>query len=317
MPGIIGQSPTLVPTTDFHPRDWISLLQPHTARTLFVHLSPQYLSTLTSGHLDVTPSTLSGELERVEWSDGTVETIQSNGTRSAQVDPVESSIAEAIEQLGGAVCPKLDNVCPIDATWVNFDHSLKCTTVEDVLTMLKSSERVLATIDGSKPAELVLRKWINIDPRMQFRLFVRDKNLIGVSHRGPDVAVQFDDNQADDIVREVNTWFVTNIRPIFHFANDYVLDIYLQRPDRIRLIDISLWRCADALLFTWDELDGAEWMTVTRRAQFRSVNDTRLLPAPTMYHGVPLELRGDRSSSSLVDVAERLVRMQENLVDED
>lgn len=316
MPGIIEQSPSPVPITDFHPRDWISLLQPHTPRTLFVHLSPQYLTSLTSGHLDVSPSTLSGELERVEWSDGTVETIQSNATHSAQVDPVESSIAEAIEQLGGAVCPKLDNVCPIDATWVNFDHSLKCTTVEDVLTMLKSSERVLATIDGSKPAELLLRKWINIDPRMQFRLFIRDKNLIGVSHRGPDIAVQFDDNQADDIVREVNTWCVTNIRPIFHFANDYVIDIYLQRPDRIRIIDISPWRCADALLFTWDELDGAEWMAMTRQAQFRSVNDARLLPATTMYHGVPLELRGDRNSSSLVDVAERLVRTQGN-VDED
>lgn len=317
MPGFIEPSSLLVSNTSLCPRDWVPLLRSHTPRTLFVQLSPQYLTTLARGDLHVSPSSLRRGSERIEWSDGTVETVPSNAARATDVCPVESSITAAIEELGGAVCPKLDNVCPLDAAWVNFDHSLKCATAEDVLTMLKSSERVLATIDCSKPAELALRKWINIDPRMQFRLFIKERRLIGVSHRGPHATVQFDDQQADEIVREVNSWFVIDIRPVFHFSNDYVVDVYLQRPNDIHLIDISMWKRTDALLFTWDELDGGEWMADTRRAQFRSVSDARLLPASTTYHGVPLELRGDHSSSSLINVAERLIRMQGQDVDED
>lgn len=312
MPGIFPPSASRTPGAGLHVCDWYPLFVSHTPRTLFIQLTPQYLTTLTRGDLYVPSPTSSGrEAGQIEWSDGTIDTLPLTSTEPSQTCLAESSITAAIEQLGGAVCPKLDDVCPVDATWVNFDRSLKCTTAEDVVTMLKSSERVLANVDCSKVAQLALRKWINIDARMQFRLFIRDKTLVGVSQRDTNAATRFEDQHADSIVSTVDSWFSTNVRPVFDLASDYVMDVYLQQPDRICLIDVCLWKCTDALLFSWDELEDAEWMEVTRRAQFRSVSDARVLPASTIYHGVPLELR-EGGGSTLVDMAERLVRSQAN-----
>eukprot|EP00611_Tribonema_gayanum_P010369 TRINITY_DN2037_c0_g1_i2.p1 TRINITY_DN2037_c0_g1~~TRINITY_DN2037_c0_g1_i2.p1 ORF type:complete len:347 (-),score=49.99 TRINITY_DN2037_c0_g1_i2:27-1067(-) len=48
------------------------------------------------------------------------------------------SLYDGIEQLGGAVFPKLNWSAPLDAAWVN-GGSLKCVTPGEVVTLLKSS----------------------------------------------------------------------------------------------------------------------------------------------------------------------------------
>ena len=55
---------------------------------------------------------------------------------------LEAAIAEAIATLGGRVVPKLTWSAPVDATWVNPGGTLACTHPQEVLLLLKSSDRV-------------------------------------------------------------------------------------------------------------------------------------------------------------------------------
>lgn len=92
-------------------------------------------------------------------------------------------MAEAIQELGGCVVPKLNWSCPSDATWVNPSTTLACSNAGQVVLMLKSSDRITHDLEllgqdsGGRPlagsAEeaadsssggatapvLVLRKW--------------------------------------------------------------------------------------------------------------------------------------------------------------
>ncbi|GAB4815495.1 hypothetical protein N2152v2_002541 [Parachlorella kessleri] len=48
----------------------------------------------------------------------------------------------AIAELGGAVVPKFTWSCPKDAVWMTLDHTLACRSPDEVLLLLKSSDRV-------------------------------------------------------------------------------------------------------------------------------------------------------------------------------
>lgn len=109
---------------------------------------------------------------------------------------LNQQLSDAIEALGGSVVPKLNWSTPKDATWVN-EGSLKCQTPGDVYLLLKSSDFCLHDLqvykslvstdqtehhsgDTTTPPirlELVLRKWCNFYPSMEFRCFVRNHVL--------------------------------------------------------------------------------------------------------------------------------------------
>eukprot|EP00798_Chlamydomonas_sp_ICE-L_P008640 gene8640-34088_t len=60
---------------------------------------------------------------------------------------LQVEIESAIQEMGGNVVPKLNWSCPSDATWVNTLASLSCSSAEQVVLMLKSSDRVAHDID--------------------------------------------------------------------------------------------------------------------------------------------------------------------------
>lgn len=104
---------------------------------------------------------------------------------------LENSIKSSIDTLGGEVFIKLNWSAPIDALWMNCG-SAKCRNLEEVFLLLKSSDRIMFDIDrmfekcidiSTAPKinyHLVIRKWANLNPAMEFRLFVYNKNLVGI-----------------------------------------------------------------------------------------------------------------------------------------
>lgn len=51
----------------------------------------------------------------------------------------------------------------------------------DLYQLVKASERISLCEDLSTLPELVLRKWADLDPSMEFRCFVRAGNIVGIN----------------------------------------------------------------------------------------------------------------------------------------
>lgn len=77
-----------------------------------------------------------------------------------------------------------------DAIWITASNSINCTTADEVLLLLKSSDRAAHDIcnafDGcsDKPQQeiphvLVLKKYYDLKPEREFRCFVQGHDLVG------------------------------------------------------------------------------------------------------------------------------------------
>ncbi|KAJ3057434.1 hypothetical protein HK097_006362 [Rhizophlyctis rosea] len=142
------------------------------------------------------------EFEHLNAAGGADESTETSDTEDDQNIPhfpdLETSISSAIEELGGAVFPKLNWSSPKDASWIALSGTLKCTNAADVFLLLKSSDFVMHDLSQAfehcyvgegrvedlpkrpETFELVLRKWYELSPSMEFRCFVRDGRLIGL-----------------------------------------------------------------------------------------------------------------------------------------
>jgi hypothetical protein len=170
-------------------------------------------------------------------------------------------IEDAIQQLGGSVIPKLNWSCPKDATWVN-NGTLKCQTAGDVYLLLKSSDfcmhDILHAVDDDTRTrvnfELVLRKWCNLHPSMEFRCFVWNRELVAISQRQH--TQHFPHLPRDRVVikSQILDFFDTVMEERFPSCN-YVFDVYIDIKERVWLLDFNVWGSqTDSLLFEWEEL---------------------------------------------------------------
>lgn len=187
-----------------------------------------------------------------------------------QFADIHQEIKNYIKQQG-PVTPKLNWSAPRDATWILATNTMKCENVTDVYLLLKSSNYIThdlsSAFDGVKENEdssyekstdldyeLVLRKWFNINPALEFRCFVRDRKLIGITQRDLNY-YDFLDSLSEKIRELIDDFFEDVLAESFS-NEDFVFDVYLPRPfDRVWLIDINPFsRKTDSLLFTWHEL---------------------------------------------------------------
>jgi hypothetical protein len=112
-----------------------------------------------------------------------------------------AQIENVLKEIGtDGVFVKLNWSCPLDAVWV-FGGSLRCLNSNEILMLLKSSDRIVFDIEHmfdlcpapSEPGvvprrsadshHLVIRKWANLLPSMEFRVFVRGGKIVGMSQR--------------------------------------------------------------------------------------------------------------------------------------
>lgn len=187
-----------------------------------------------------------------------------------------SKVAQTIADLGGAVMPKLNWSAPKDALWISTTNTLKCVSASDVYLLLKSSSYIVHdltesysdcidneivssseednTVNPDQTFELVLRQWVAINPALEFRCFVKDRCLIGVTQRDMNY-FDFLEPLKDSFAGEIETFFEEHLQTTFKDP-DFVFDVYIPRPyNRVWLIDINPYAPrTDTLLFSWDEL---------------------------------------------------------------
>lgn len=191
-----------------------------------------------------------------------------------QINPVlefqefHEQIQDIVEKYR-AVVVKLNWSAPKDARWILINNSLRCTSASDIYLVLNASDHAAHDLDGHiydecedkdegrhLEPEIVVKKWIDdFNPALEFRIFVRNKKILGVSQR--------DVNHYEfllDLQEKLHTTlknFQQNVIWKSDFPlKDYIMDVYIPRPhDKITIIDINPFtRKWDGLLFTWHEL---------------------------------------------------------------
>jgi hypothetical protein len=196
---------------------WYDDFRGNTIRSIVIPLEDDFLKYILSDGLKLPAGTTVSSCARFasthscDWSCSDVVGDDDNDDDSTAVDgsheyssfpDLNVKIEQAIDQLGGAVLPKLNWSAPKDGTWIN-EGTLKCQTAGDVYILLKSSDFICHDLthafsncvseDNDKDQRyqndhahsklhdlqyyLVLRKWCNLHVSMEFRCFVSGKSL--------------------------------------------------------------------------------------------------------------------------------------------
>ncbi|PGH00688.1 cell division cycle protein 123 [Blastomyces parvus] len=197
---------------------------------------------------------------------------------STQWQEIHARVKATIEELDGKVAPKLNWSAPKDATWISATNDMQCRNPNDIYLLLKSSDFVTHDLehafDGcvSDPEEeeeeeevkevenpripyhLVLRKYITLNPALEFRCFVRDRKLLCLCQRDLN-HFSFLFGLRDDLRDKIQTFFDIRLRDTFPDP-DFVFDVYVPPPhNRVWLMDINPWAIrTDPLLFSWLEI---------------------------------------------------------------
>ncbi|TDL22263.1 D123-domain-containing protein [Rickenella mellea] len=240
---------------------------------------------------------------------------------------LDAKIRIAIKEYG-AVFPKLNFSSPKDASWVLPAGSpLKCTSPADVYLLLKSSDFVQhdvnadsvfegcddsAALDSPYSLELVLKKWYHIDTSREFRCFVRNNMLIGISQRDCNF-YDFLNEQGTQkkMIQAINLFWDSEVRQNWS-SKDYTFDLLLTRDlSRAHIIDFNPWAPrTDPLLFTFEELIDIDGNEAT--LPIFKVIDSRAHPAATQnapvhqHNMVPLEALALGSGRDLEDFTREL-----------
>jgi hypothetical protein len=182
---------------------------------------------------------------------------------------VHTKIQETITELGGAVVPKLNWSAPKDALHMALSkNSLECKSANDIYLLLKSSIFITHdlehafddTADSSSALSkdnikytLVLRPYFKINTAFEFRCFVRDRRIVGISQRELK-HLDYSPQLLEKLHEKIEEFFEEKLKDTFEDPN-FVFDVYLPEPhDRVRLIDINPWAPrTDPLLFSWME----------------------------------------------------------------
>lgn len=187
---------------------------------------------------------------------------------------IHENIKSTIQELGGKVVPKLNWSAPKDATWM-MANTMECRTPNDVYLLLKSSDFVTHDLehayddttphesDGTDgvpntleeiPYHLVLRKYVLLNPSVEFRCFVRRRKLIALCQRELN-HFDFLFDMQDQLLDVIQDFFHEKLKDSFP-DESFVFDVYVPPPhNKAWLIDINPWaQRTDPLLFSWLEL---------------------------------------------------------------
>jgi len=256
----------------FH--NWHPKYRAITPKARLVPLPSAFVDYLKSDGIVLPPE----ENDNGTWSDddsGIFSGADNNdGGEQEEADPslhwrdTHDAIERTIEELGGKVAPKLNWSAPKDATWIAATNSMECSSPNDIYLLLKSSDFIThdlahafddtadqsTTTDPEILYHLVLRKWINLNPSVEFRCFVRDRQLIALCQRDLN-HFDFLFNMQDKLRQRVQDLFDSKLRDTFPDPN-FTFDVYIPPPhDKVWVVDFNPWAMrTDPLLFSWMEL---------------------------------------------------------------
>ena len=238
--------------------EWIKPLRP----CLYTHwperyrqLSfPTWVEELTEDEVAIMASTFMNKDEQLTWSDSLIEKV-SRGTG----------------QFTNGSFFKLESRSPKDNYWGEMTNFRACSW-HDVKQLIWS-ERMLDdlvryTYLESEPLRLLFREWQPIRKAGEFRCFIRNRKLAGISQyhfMGYDESSRKNKPLAfAEVFGRKEEWkalladfIATEIIPNLH-VDHLVVDLWVDHMRKVTLIEINPYGLSDPCLFSYDELEKAE-----------------------------------------------------------
>ncbi|CAK9440975.1 uncharacterized protein LODBEIA_P48440 [Lodderomyces beijingensis] len=255
----------------------------------------------------------------------------------ACISALYEQVSRDIKDLGGSVIPKLNWSSPKDARWLMPGNIIRCTGVDDVLLLLKSSDHITddlvdpfsevqsgSSSSGSSSSvpsveyELVLKQWQDINPALEFRVFVRDGKILGVTQRDLN-HYDFLKDLHSQLKAKIDAFVTVEAIPRLDASlpelKKYTLDVYIPEPfEKVYIIDVNPFsRKSDSYLFTWNEL---LTKNVTKDYEMRLINETNMGAfAKTQFSEskVPIDVVGaSHDTETLIELAREWRKLQTN-----
>lgn len=267
---------------------WYDMFKENTFKsTVIAPLPQEFLEYLSSESIklpkeDKPVVEVTSDNEYSDWEDE-----EQDGDPVEHFEELHERIKEVIKRYK-SVCPKLNWSAPKDSTWMMINRNMKCDNASDVYLLLNSSDHITHDLDHpfedtyedvipEFDYELVLRKWQDVNPALEFRVFVKNGIVIGKSQRDLNYYDYLDKLVKDNKINEMINDFVYDV-VVPKFPNkDFIIDVYIPRPFlKVYIIDINPFlRVADSLLYTWSELmndkeDNIRLITSTNLARFKT-----------------------------------------------
>ncbi|KGN66107.1 cell division cycle protein 123 homolog [Cucumis sativus] len=218
---------------------------------------------------------------------------------------LESDVKHSISSLGGSVFPKLNWSAPKDSAWISPNGTLKCSSFSEIALLLRSSDSLVHDLchaydsctdkSSSRPSKffLALRKWYpSLRPEMEFRCFVKNRNLIGISQREVTTFYPALVEKKERLREVILEFFIDHVKANFELEN-YTLDVYVTRNESVKIVDFNPWGAFTLpLLFDWEELEEAQKEEIDLR-----IVECRRAVRPGLKTAVPFDYL-DMSSGS-------------------
>ncbi|KAJ1720794.1 hypothetical protein LPJ53_004604 [Coemansia erecta] len=310
---------------------WYSKLRHVTFKSVVIKpLDPSFIEYLVSDGIvlpgdDETPkfrNTIE-EDDGSDWSDYDEDDSGERPKMAVNIDAVAAEIRQAIGDLGGKAFPRMNWSAPTDASWMSCDKTLQCRNLSEVLTLLKSSDKITEDIDGGGyisrdemgdwEHELVLRQWCNLFPSMEFRCFVREHELVAISQ----IEMQhydFLDGMKDDIGNKISELFDRYVREAIDPEN-YCFDVYItQESGRAYVVDVKPWSAkVDSCLYLWQEiLELKEGGTLGLRLFPSSIDGMRHYSNKYAANQFPKDIACEGLQTSIIEFVQKMALHQAN-----
>jgi hypothetical protein len=207
---------------------WLPLFKSNTLKTHVIALPQEFVDYLNADGIRM-PVDANGDTVidarpiDADYDSDSDAVWSSSGSSSSGADDtdvhfgnLDAQITGAINALGGAVFPKLDWSSPRDACWIALSNSLKCTRPSDIYLLLKSSDFIAHDLGRRDTGfRLVLRKWYDLHPAMEFRCVVVNGQLVGLSQRDCATFYPFLSPMRDVLLNAIQSFWRDAISGVF------------------------------------------------------------------------------------------------------
>ena len=272
-----------------------------TLKSIIVPVPPTFVDYLAQDGVRLPTGTrlssclgVSGAQHNDDWSSDDSSSADAPRATTIDLHDLTQRLETALADLGGSVLPKTNWSAPRDAAWIN-EGTLKCQTAGDVYLLLQSSDFVNSDVQlvqqqQQTPFHIVLRKWCQLHASHEFRCFVRNHRLVALAQRQTDQYFEHLGQDREDLQFMMEEFFQEAVQ--HKYANgtigNYVMDVYIDRQDRVWIVDFNIWAYrTDSLLFTWEELN--EWPD-DKEAEFRIIETAKeILPQSLNSYRAPVD----------------------------